>query len=87
MITLQQPLTIVTSSITIPVNPHYYIMDNSNNKTVSAIFKGLHKPLILWQGQDYDSIGNWTEAQADAKILELLGNNPEELFKSLIVIR
>ena len=30
------------------------------------------KPLILWSGEDYDIIGQWTDAQAEARIKELL---------------
>lgn len=30
------------------------------------------KPLILWQGEEYDAIGQWTDAEAEARIKELL---------------
>jgi ABC-type phosphate transport system substrate-binding protein len=87
MITLQAPVTIVVNSITIPANPQYYIVDNSESKTVAAVFKGLQKPMILWAGADYDSIGNWTQEQADARIIEILGSNPAEVFTSMLVLR
>jgi hypothetical protein len=27
---------------------------------------------VLWSGAAYDSIGNWTQEQADARVLELI---------------
>jgi hypothetical protein len=33
---------------------------------------GLTKLLVLWEGQDYVNIGDWTDAQVDARIKELL---------------
>lgn len=30
------------------------------------------KPLILWKGEEYDAIGQWTDEQAEARIKELL---------------
>lgn len=30
------------------------------------------KPLILWEGEAYDAIGQWTDEQAEARIIELL---------------
>jgi hypothetical protein len=85
MITLPSELNVVISEVKIPVNPQYYITDNSFKKTVSAIFRGIPKPLILWSGADYDTVGNWTQEQADARILELLGSNPAEAFKPLTI--
>lgn len=30
------------------------------------------RELILWEGQDYDTIGQWTDTQAEARIKQLL---------------
>lgn len=30
------------------------------------------KPVTLWEGQDYINIGQWTDAQAKARLLEVL---------------
>ena len=42
--------------------------------TVTAVVnvKGYDKVLVLWEGQSYIDIGNWTQDQANARIIELL---------------
>ena len=47
------------------------IIDNSNRKTVTAFILELGQ-LILWEGPEYDAIGQWTDADAIARINELL---------------
>lgn len=50
------------------------ITDNPGNKTVTArvAISGLDSPvdMILWARAAYDSIGDWTQADADARVLE-----------------
>lgn len=29
------------------------------------------RKLVLWEGDDYTNIGNWTQEQADVRIIEL----------------
>ena len=48
-----------------------------NDNTVDAVIalvkiNGLEQVLTLWQGPAYIAIGNWTQAQANARILELI---------------
>ena len=31
-------------------------------------------PLTLWQGDEYDAIGDYTQAQVEARVLEVLGD-------------
>lgn len=57
--------------------------DNMKVKTVYATIIGIPNPLILWSGDEYDRVGDWTQAQAENKITELLGNNPESTLRSL----
>ena len=33
---------------------------------------GLSRDLVLWEGQAYINIGNWTDSDVDARIKELL---------------
>lgn len=35
------------------------------------------KPLTLWSNEEYDTIGDWTQAQAESRVRELLGDNIE----------
>lgn len=60
-----------------------FINDSPKDKTVVAQvypldevteqpIQGQVRFLTLWEGDEYDEIGNWTQQQADAKIVELL---------------
>jgi len=48
------------------------IIDMPGQKIVRAFARELPSPVVLWQGDAYDKIGNWTQDQANARILELL---------------
>ena len=57
----------------------YYetIVDNSALKVVTTEvtlyqYPQITKSLILWEGAEYDRIGQWTDAEAEARIKELL---------------
>jgi hypothetical protein len=43
------------------------------------------RDITLWEGEDYDAIGNWTQEQAEARILELLGPDIETSLQALVV--
>lgn len=58
-------------------------MDNVKSKIIQVNIAGIPMPLILWSGNDYDAIGDWTQAQAESKITELLGDNPAVKLRSL----
>lgn len=47
--------------------------DNADRKVVAASIFGANKRLTLWGGSDYDEAGDYTQAEAEARILELLG--------------
>lgn len=49
------------------------ISDNTvDNVTAVVNIQGYDKVLVLWQGAAYIAIGNWTQEQANARILELI---------------
>lgn len=57
----------------------YYetIVDNSSLKVVTTEvtlnqYPLISKSLILWEGESYDAIGQWTDEQAEQRIKELL---------------
>jgi hypothetical protein len=58
-------------------------IDDSAHKLVLARLHPALRPLMLWRGDDYAMIGDWTQAQAEAKILELLGDNQQEALHAL----
>lgn len=48
-----------------------------NGSTVTALISFFHpsgqtKELLLWEGSAYTAIGNWTDAQVNKRILELI---------------
>jgi hypothetical protein len=59
------------------------LTDNIKTKTVYASIIGIPSPIILWSGEDYDHIDDWTQVQAENKLLEILGNNPSETLRAL----
>jgi len=86
--------SVTTSSINVVCvdNPDFQNGTGNPNGRVTAILRaldasgGLHnipKPLVLWAGAAYQSIGNWTQDQANAQVLELLGSNPAQVLEGL----
>lgn len=47
--------------------------DNSEGKSVRARIIPLPMPVVLWQGAEYEAAGDYTQAQAEARLLEKLG--------------
>lgn len=45
------------------------------------------KPLLLWSGPDYDSIGDYTQAQAETRVLELLGEDKAQAIEGLLAYK
>lgn len=58
-------------------------IDDSARKLVLARLHPALRPLMLWRGENYAEIGDWTQAQAEAKILELLGENQQAALQAL----
>lgn len=52
------------------------LIDNSKLKKVQAQMPPFYKLLTLWENESYNQIGDYTQSQAEARVLELLGNNP-----------
>ena len=58
------------------------IIDVQPLKKVMAQMPPFFKTLTLWEGAAYDAAGDYTQAQAEARILELLGTDiPAGLLK------
>ena len=47
------------------------IIDNPGSKTV-AIMTTKNRLYVLWVGEAYDAIGNWTNEQVEARVRELV---------------
>lgn len=49
------------------------ISDNTVSEVVAVVnIRGVNKAYVLWEGPAYIAIGNWTQEQANARILELI---------------
>jgi hypothetical protein len=72
-----QPFTLNTLDIN--------LMDSSHRKTVAAQVVRFPVPVILWQGEAYDAAGDYTQAQAEARLLEVLGPDLTAGLESLFV--
>lgn len=55
------------------------IMDHQSRKLVLAKVHSGAKFLPLWRGSEYDNAGDYTQAQVEARIKQLLGENLEGL--------
>jgi|WetSurMetagenome_2_1015567.scaffolds.fasta_scaffold1017994_1 hypothetical protein len=73
VITLPQA-KIITPAVSATAVTLERIVDIPAAKVVRAFIKELNRPLILWEGDAYDSIGDWTQAQANARVIALIGN-------------
>jgi hypothetical protein len=48
------------------------IVDLPGQRIVRAFVAELPQPIVLWEGDDYDKIGNWTQEQANDRIIEVI---------------
>jgi hypothetical protein len=47
------------------------MVDLPAKKEVKVFVKELTEPVVLWSGADYDAVGQWTDADVEAKLIEL----------------
>lgn len=45
------------------------------------------KPLVLWSGDEYDNIGDYTQAQAESRAIELLGSDIKTALGQLLLYK
>ena len=66
-------------------NLDIFIMDHQSRKIAFAKIAPFLQPIILWKGDEYDSVGDYTQAQVEEKINQVLGDNPQEVLQSLVM--
>jgi hypothetical protein len=49
-------------------------VDNPAHKRVEALLFDQRRHVTLWQGAAYDAAGDWTQAQAEERLRELLSD-------------
>lgn len=57
--------------------------DNSRKVAVASI-KGVFRPVKLWEGAAYDQAGQFTDADVEARITEILGADPAATLSALL---
>jgi len=50
------------------------IIDDYINKRVTARTRSVLGSVVLWEGEDYDLIGQWTDEDVQHRILELINS-------------
>jgi hypothetical protein len=61
------------------------IVDNPKQKSVRVYVQHCPRPLILWENDTYTSAGDYTQAQVETRIVELLGNDPKRVLENLFL--
>lgn len=74
---VQKPITLTELDVT--------IIDNAKRKSVFAKIHPVPLPLVLWEKDGYDAAGDYTQAMVEARITELLGNDPKTVLESLFL--
>lgn len=85
---LASPVTVQApgSSKTLTLNDlSVTLLDNATQRSVRAKIHPFPRSLTLWSGEAYDAAGDYTQAQAEARILELLGPNIKAGLEALFV--
>jgi len=86
MITLNPPVTIAIRTVTFS-NLTWTLLDDG--RKACALIDGCIKELTLWDGTTtptYEAIGDYTQAQIESRISELLKNNPAQILSALCFI-
>jgi hypothetical protein len=82
---LSEPVTLTVNSAELTVDRFDPVfIDDSARKLVLVRLHPAFRLLLVWRGASYDEVGDWTQAQAEAKILELLGENQQETLQRLV---
>ena len=74
---VQKPITLSVLDVT--------IIDNATRKYCAAQVRPCPFPLVLWQKEAYDAAGDYTQAQVEARVLELLGPDIKAGLERLFV--
>lgn len=92
---LTAPITFAPPSITLAdgtvktFNPitldklEIIIIDNPALKICGVQIRPCPMPLVLWEKEAYDAIGDYTQVQVEDRVRELLSVNPAEVLTSL----
>jgi hypothetical protein len=73
MITLKKPIQIkIQQTVDITSVSVSRYVDLPKEKIVRAFVDEINSPIVLWEKNEYDLIGDWTEEQAEQRLIEIL---------------
>lgn len=80
---LNNPVTITRpdNSQIIIKDLHIIIIDSCSQKIVMARLLPVNTSVILWQDEEYDSVGDYTQSQVEDKILMIMGDDQEKFLQ------
>ena len=83
---LNKPVTITNKAFSKTITEvNIILIDDSKNKTVKVQLQPFFDVITLWEGDEYDAVGDYTQTQAENKIYTILGNDPSLLLKTLAI--
>jgi hypothetical protein len=97
MITLKEPITVIIPPITksdgtikhfapVVLDSIDYIVNYDNSrKFAMAIIKDVNRPILLWEKEAYSAIGQFTDQDVDARVSEILGEDPAKTISDLFI--
>ena len=71
------PITVTELDVT--------ITDNAKRRLCRAQIRPCPQPVVLWDGDAYTQAGDYTQAQVEARVLELLGSDLKAGLEALFV--
>lgn len=74
---VQKPITLSELDVT--------LIDNAKRKRCEARIRPCPYPLVLWSGDAYDAAGDYTQPEAEGRILEVLGPDIRAGLEGLFV--
>ena len=61
------------------------IIDNAKRKSVMVQIRPVPRPLVLWEKEAYDAVGDYTQVQVESRVTELLGQDPKRVLEGLFL--
>jgi hypothetical protein len=60
------------------------IIDTASRRLCHAHIGGCRQMLLLWSGDAYDAAGDYTQAQAEDRLREVLGADPVAVLQGVL---
>lgn len=83
---LPEPVTLArVNGESVTIDSLSLILHDYNERRLVRAILGPHcRDLILWQDDEYDAVGDWTQSQAESRIIDLLGDDIQGALQALV---